>query len=114
MDRMVSQARRLKRRLQIKWSRWSIFRYGLRGIFEKKKTEDLEPILKRDGELCSGLPKRVPRNTRMKGRGNCGEHAGLVEFEHRHHCGQFIFHYAFRHEANIIFYLRFLSYGRSI
>ena len=74
MDRMVSQARRLKRRLQIKWSRWSIFRYGLRGIFEKKKTEDLEPILKRDGELCSGLPKRVPRNTRMKGHGNCGEH----------------------------------------
>ena len=52
MDQMMSQARRLKRRLRINWSRkWSIFRYGLRGIVENfTKTEDEKPILKRDGK----------------------------------------------------------------
>ena len=35
--------------------------------------------------------KRVPRNTRIIGRGNCEKHAGLG-FEHCHHCGQFIIH----------------------
>ena len=44
------QARRLKRRLRINWSRkWSIFRYGLRTVAENfKRCEDKKPILKRE------------------------------------------------------------------
>ena len=59
IDRMVSQACCLKRRLRIKWSRrWSIFCYGLRGIVENfKKTEDGRPILKRDGIFLASTPR---------------------------------------------------------
>ncbi len=50
LDSVRVQARRFKRRLRINWSRkWSIFRYGLRNVFENfKKDEDKKPILKRE------------------------------------------------------------------
>ena len=55
MDRVVVQMRRLKRRLQINWSRrLSILRYGLRSFLEAmRKTEDKKPILKREDEYSS-------------------------------------------------------------
>ena len=51
MDRLMSRARRLRRRFRIGWSRkLAMLRYGLRGVVENfKKTEDDKPILKREG-----------------------------------------------------------------
>ena len=48
IDQVRIQARRLKRRLRISWSRkWSVFRYGLRNVFENfKRTEDEKPIMR--------------------------------------------------------------------
>ena len=48
LDLVRIQARRLRRRLRINWSRkWSVFRYGLRNVFENfKRTEDEKPIMR--------------------------------------------------------------------